>query len=401
LALAELAMLLMRQGRMEEAKKVAERAVVHMPGWSLMQRIRIVLTQDVAKSEEAVRSCPWDGEVWLAYLVLKVRGGAPAPWVEQEIRRVIDGNIYSPGTLVRAGDFLARRRMWTAAAMSARKAIKDGEGLLAAYVLGIRCALGVNDTEWAVSCAKSAAEQALEPWKFFKVIAGLKSVKGKKSVDASSALEELTAKYPEEGEWKERLGEMYFENGELAKAQQVLEDAIARESGKKQASIRTFLLAAEAARREGKLSQAIRLLRLGRSRYPNDLNMLNNLVYALAQDPQTAKEAAALVPFLLGKNKEDFALYDTAALACLRAGDMEGAERHMKKALNLVRQGGYAWLEVYLNAAETQIKLGRYKEAKAHLDRVRNVPSRSPEVERRARDLLAELERRKQDEESL
>ena len=399
LALSELAILLMRQGRPNDARDPALRAARHRPRWSLVQRLNLILAQDPRLADEAVRQCPWDGEVWLAYLVSKVRAGASAEWAEREIGRAVEGNVYSPGILVRAGDFLARKGLMGAAGLAARKAIREGEGLLSAYVLGIACALKTNDKAWAVACAKAAAEQALEPWPFYKLIVGLKSAKGRTDADVVQALERLTARYPGEGLWEERLGDAYFAGGQMEKALDVLEDAIAREQGLKQANVRTFLLAAEAARREGNFDRSVKILRIGRSRYPDDVNILNNLVYVLAQDRRTVGEAVTLVSALVQKSKEDFAIYDTAALVYTRAGDLVNAERYMKKALGLVRQGDYAWLEVYLNAAETRMRMGKYKEARANLDLIRKNPSRSPDMEARVRELLNELGRREQEEE--
>ena len=401
LALSELAILLMRQGRMNEAREPAARAARCMPHWSLVQRLKLILFQDQKLAEQAAANCPWDSEVWLANLVSKVRAGASAEWAEREILRVIDANTYSPGAMVRAGDFLVRKGMVGAASLAARRAIKDGEGLLSAYVLGIACALKANDRAWAAACAKTASEQALSPWPFYKLLVGLKGAKGKTDADVIYALERLTAQYPQEGIWEERLGDAYFEGGQLEKALDVLEDAIAREEGKKQASVRTFLLAAEAARREGRLDRAAKILRIGSLKYPDDVNVLNNLAYVLAQNPQTVRDALALVPALVQKGRDDFAIYDTAALVYMRSGDLVNAERYMKKALSLVRQGDYAWLEVYLNAAETRLKMGKYREAKANLDLIRKTPSRSPAVEARVREILNEIARHEQEQETL
>jgi predicted Zn-dependent protease len=216
--------------------------------------------------------------------------------------------------------------------------------------------------------------------------------------DVVRALEGLAAQYPQERIWSERLGEMYFLQGQTDRAIGVLEDAIAREQGGRHASPRTYLMAAEAARREGNQNRAVRILQMAMGRYPNDPNVLNNLVYTLAQEAGTLAEAKALLPRLIEKGRDDFAVNDTAALVYLRAGDLKRAEEHMRKALTYVKSGDYAWLEVYLNAAEMQIRLGKFKEARESLGLVMKTAERSADVDARARDLQNELTRREREQ---
>jgi tetratricopeptide (TPR) repeat protein len=248
-------------------------------------------------------------------------------------------------------------------------------------------------------CARVGSEQALEPWPFYKLIVGLKTRAGSKDPDVVRALEGLAAEYPSENIWSERLGEVYFLQGQTERAMGVLQDAIAREQGQKKASPRTYMLAAESARCEGKPGRAVSILRLARNRYPDDINVLNNLAYSLAQAQESIGQALALVPDLLGKGGEDFAILDTVALIYLRSGDLKAAELYMKKAITRVKKGDYAWIEVYLNAAETQIKLGKFKEARESLNLVMKTPERSPAMDARAKELQGELtlrEREKQ-----
>jgi tetratricopeptide (TPR) repeat protein len=109
-------------------------------------------------------------------------------------------------------------------------------------------------------------------------------------------------------------------------------------------------------------------------------------------------EAKELLPLLIEKRRDDFAVHDTAALVYMRAGDLKNAEDHMKKALDLVKRGDYAWLEVYLNAAETQMRLGNFKEARESLALVMKTQDRSADIDARARDLQNELVRREREQ---
>lgn len=398
LALNDLCLLLLRQGRTEEAAKAAERALENAPEWSLTWRLNLILKKDPVLAEKAKQACPWDSELWLGYLVTEIRSGKKADWADREVAAVLSGKAYSPGAMVRAGDFLLRQGMTNAACELAKAAIKKGQGLLPAYVLGIQCGIKTGDRAWAVQCARNGAEQALEPWSFYKMIVALKGKRGVRDPDVAKALEALAAKFPAESIWSERLGEIYFLQGQTERAVGILEDAIARERGEKRAGPRTYLIAAEAARREGDIARAIRILKLAKVRFPDDPHVLNNLVYTLAQDDKLLAEAKALLPALLEKGKDDFALHDTAALVYMRSGDLKTAEDHMRKALDFVKKGDYAWLEVYLNAAETQLRIGKFKEARDSLNLVLKTSERSQDVDSRARDLQNELMRREREQ---
>jgi tetratricopeptide (TPR) repeat protein len=128
------------------------------------------------------------------------------------------------------------------------------------------------------------------------------------------------------------------------------------------------------------------------------VNVLNNLIFTLAQDPLYVGEAAALLPELIKAKRDDFAIYDTAALVFMRMGDLQQAEVYMKKALTMVKKGEYAWLEVYLNAAEAQIRLGKYKDARESLSLIMKSPERSTAMDVRARELQDEMTRREREQ---
>jgi hypothetical protein len=72
----------------------------------------------------------------------------------------------------------------------------------------------------------------------------------------------------------------------------------------------------------------------------------------------------------------------------------------MRKALAYVKSGDYAWLEVYLNAAEMQMRLGNLKEARESLGLVMKAAERSADLDIRARNLQNELTRREREQQS-
>jgi tetratricopeptide (TPR) repeat protein len=157
-------------------------------------------------------------------------------------------------------------------------------------------------------------------------------------------------------------------------------------------------LAAEAARREGNIPRAIKILKDAHTRYPTDMNVLNNLIFSLAQDPMYVSEAIPLLPSLLKNQANNFAILDTVALVYLRTGKLAEAEHHMLKALSLVKKSDYAWQEVYLNAAEIQLRLGKLREANETLSSIFKSIDRSSIIDARARALQDELVRKEREQ---
>jgi tetratricopeptide (TPR) repeat protein len=399
-ALNELTILLARQpGRQKEALAVARRAAALRPGWVALRRIEVALSGGNPEIvESAFKACPWDGNLWLAALIVRVKTHKDAAGAAAMVNQAIAAQDRAPGTLVIASDFLLRQGLAEPASVAAREAIARGQGLLSAYVMGLACAIKTRDESWAMRCAREGAEQALEPWAFYKVMVGLKSGGNlKPDADLIRALTGLQTQYPDEGVWGERLGDAYFRQGQSDQAMNVLEESLRRAGTKKPPRIRTYLIAAEAARLESNPAKAVRILEAARKDYPNDPNILNNLVYALAQNSATVGQAVALLPDLLKAGGGSFAVYDTAAVVALRSGDLKAAGDYAAKAVNLVKQGDYAWHEVYLNAAEAQIVLGRYREARQNLEIVRKSAERTPASEARARALLDEVVRRERE----
>jgi tetratricopeptide (TPR) repeat protein len=228
-------------------------------------------------------------------------------------------------------------------------------------------------------------ENALEPWPFYKLIVGLKAQERKIDADMVRALESLNVRYPDEYQWARWLGDVYFSRGDMTHALGVLDDAW-RRRGIKGMGPRAMLLAAEAARLEGRTSQAIDILEAAHAEYPANLSVLNNLVYYMAQNPATLPRAMERLPELLSV-KDSFAVIDTVAMVYLRSGQMEKAAEYMRKALTLVNKGAYAWHELYLNAAEVQIAQGDVESARKLIETVRKDSSRTSAIENRAREL--------------
>jgi tetratricopeptide (TPR) repeat protein len=390
-ALYTLAILSARNNAGTVAREAARRAVEKYPASPIFQRVWVALAEDKrAAVQSAVVACPQDSELWLSHLVVETKAGRDEKWGRAEMDSALNSGYFSPATLVRGGDFFLRRG-WSAAAGSvAERAIRDGQGYLPAYALGIRCALFQTNLNWALTCAQEATDLSVEPWVFQKIIVDLKNRTHQIDTDLVQALEALFARYPKDRQWAGRLGDVYFQRGELGKALGLLTPILKTSQAGDKMQVRSWLLAAEAARSEGKLSNAMALLERARTLYPRDPAILNNLVYYLAQNPQTLGRAQELAEDL-AKETESFEQLDTLALVHLRAGQVAQATEAMRRALQLVQRGDYAWHELYLNAAEIEWAAGRAREARRLVETVRADPRRSSADETRARDLLDKM----------
>lgn len=383
-------------GRMDKAREAVGGAVALLPRSGAARRVQIAVAEgapDVVRA--AYEACPADPEIWLAWVAVRCKAPDGPQWAAAEIKAAVAQDARSAGTLVRAGDYLLRQGLVEAASAAARAAIRNGQGLLAAYVLGIRCALASGDRAWALACATEGASLAVEPAAFQRILVRLKSEDGRVDGDMISALQGLMTRFPDETQWAERLGDAYFRQGRTDDALKTLAAAI-EQGGVQKVNPNTLSLAAEAARLEGRNEQAIGLLEAAYRLHPEDTTILNNLIYSLAQQAATLPRALELLPKLVEKGPKNFAVFDTAALVCLRAGQLAEAEKHMERALELAQPGEYAWHEVLLNAAEMRMNMGGFDAAKRLVERVRKDSRRTHDVELRALDLLREIQVREQ-----
>jgi tetratricopeptide (TPR) repeat protein len=164
------------------------------------------------------------------------------------------------------------------------------------------------------------------------------------------------------------------------------------EGDTKGVSIQTLILAAEAARRDAKVDRAVKILEAAYAMQPERLSVLNNLVYLLAQDPQTLSRARALMPKLLEIGSESFAVMDTAAIVYLRSGDLESAKVWMDKATASLKKDSYSANEVRLNAAELQMRRGEYAAARESIETLRQDATRTDFIDQKARSLLRDIQ---------
>jgi exosortase/archaeosortase family protein len=396
-ALNRLTTFLAWRGRYAEAERAARAAVALLPEAPVLRRILVALTEGEPEDVTAARgACPNDPHIWLAELVTRVNRAADGDadaraWARAFIEDAVASRRFSAGTMTRAGDFLLRKGWTEAATVAARDAVARARGLLEAYVLGLRCAVLNRDEDWALSCALQGIDHARDPSPFYKTVVELKASGRKTDQDMIAALEYLHERFPRETTWAEQLARIYFEKRDTGRALSILRPAMASDLGL--ARVQSLIVAAaEAARLEGDLNRAVEILEVAYALYPDNLNVLNNLVYSYAQKTEWLPQARALLDTLLEKAGNTFAVLDTAAVVYLRSGQLDLANQYMTQALERVDADSYAASEMRLNAAEILYRMGKYERALESLEHVRRDPDRSREVEEGVRRLRENIE---------
>ena len=382
------------------AEAVAREAITLLPDAAVLRRILIALTDgDPNVVAEARATCPDDPEIWLAELVVHIRDAKAAgkadkaavgAWAKTFVEEAVAAKRFASGTMVRAGEFLLKQEVTDAAVTAARDAVARCRGLLSAYVLGLRCAVEIGDEKWALSCALNGVDNALDPTPFYKTIVEIKSLGRNSDADLVTALEYLRERFPDETQWAEQLAYIYFQKRDVGRALSVLGPAMAADLGS--VRLQSVILAAEAARLHGDLPRAINILENAYAMYPDQLSVLNNLVYCLAQEPAHLPRAKELLPALLKMGEQSFAVLDTAAVVYFRSGQLDLANEYMSRALRRVDEKSYGVSETRLNAAEILFRMGEYEKARENLEAIRRYSDRSHEVEMGVRRLRERVE---------
>jgi exosortase/archaeosortase family protein len=394
-ALYELAMLAARQKDTALAKAALQKVLTYSPTSPVVWRALVALADGDRKTIlDAAKHCPDDAELFLTSLVVNVQqaNDEPTQWaaITNSVRDAIADNTFSPETLVRAGDLMLANNKPELADQLAQTAEPRAQGLLAAYVLTLRTSLMLGDIDRALTATLHGIERATNPVPFYRILVDLKVARREVDNDLLSALEYLQENQEDDPRWAEALGSLYFQKGDMRRALTIFGSVIDEDT--KGVQVRTLLLAAEAARLDDKDERAIRILEAAYALHPEQIGVLNNLIYLLAQNPQTLDRAKSLLPKLLELGGDRFAVMDTAAMVALRSGDSAQAKEWMDKALKRLNDGDYATTEVRLNAAEIDIQNGDIEAARRALKELRSDPDRSNYVDQRARRLLRDID---------
>ena len=385
----QLTLLLCRAERFDEARRAAEKAVELLPESPLLWRILISLSRAdrdvIARAREA---CPDDSEIWLAALVAD--GGASAA----DIERAAAAGRYTPEAMTRAAEYLYRNGRHDAAAAAARDATARARSLVPAYVQGVRCALAVRDRVWALACTQEAVRSSLRvPPRFYKTLVELKAGEDGVDVDADmiAALKALRAEEPDNPHWAEMLGFVRFKRGGWEFIDSLNQMTAALEKGA--TGPQPYLIAAEASRLLGNIERAVELLRRGRAQYPDNVPLLNNLVYTLSQHTDGAPAAMVLTPLLMEAGGDDPVVLDTIAHAYVSAGAYEKADDLLVGILSQAAPGSCLWFRARTLEARVALARDKVDMARTILDgilaRSRGIPD---EDLMRASRLRAEVE---------
>jgi tetratricopeptide (TPR) repeat protein len=221
----------------------------------------------------------------------------------------------------------------------------------------------------------------------------IKARQGITDTDMLRALEYLRKQYPTDNKWGEWLARAYFEKGDMRRSLSLFTAVLSDDL--KDVRVKSLLMAAESARLQGAAAMALDVLNSAHASYPAKVNVLNNLIYTLAQDPATLPRARQLLPKLLETPDPGFAVLDTVATVYLRSGEIDKANAYIQKALAVLKPGQYGVLETRLSAAEIYFKLGRFEEARGQLKIIQSAPDVPALVDVGARDLLQRLKNQK------
>ena len=271
---------------------------------------------------------------------------------------------YAPETLARAAMLLLQRDQPAQAAMLARRATADARGLLPAYILGIRCAIAVQDRTWAMECTRNAIQAALRPpsslfRKFIQIRASEPTIDT--SYEMVDVLSNLIRDDPENLLWVETLGYVHFSRGgwEITDAMELMAQALEAGSSNEL----PYRVTAEVHRRLENNAQAIAYLRRGLQQYPGDIAMINNLAYVLARTPGGMREARRYLPVLLEHADENPNYIDTAADIYLRSGQTKEAIPLVRKLEQRVDPGTYLWFRARLHLSLLALRRGDLQQA--------------------------------------
>jgi len=392
-ALHQLVILLARQKQYDQAAKSAEEALIYLPHSAVLWRAMISLKQGNPEIiDRARKACPLDPDIWLAFLVTKAAKDGGGKWLNEEIQMAAARKEYSPGTMVRAGNYLLRKGFTEQACIAARSAIDRGRGALPAYVLGLQCALTSKDSKWALSCVRGCIENAVDPRPFYSLMVNIKYMARINDAEAISALEYLKEHTKKELQWSERLGDGYFQKGDIERANDIFDEITA--GNLKVLKIRSLLLSAEAARLKGDYAKAVKILEDAYAMHPDKAPLLNNLVYTLARNGEKSgdlQRAGELLVKLLQVDGESALVLDTAAMVYMKKGELEKARQYSEKARKLIDKNNYAALEIDVNAAEIMLKMGEIRAAEDMLEKIRRAPNRSQFVDSRLTELLQNI----------
>ncbi len=351
------ALLRIEKGNVTAASQCVDAALSELPDSVALHRLAVRLCSGRAGVvSRAVTACPEDPELWLARLVVACRAGQQDT-LKALVAAACVGVRFSPGALTRGAEYLLRHDRPGLAETVIQHAIAQDDEYVPAYLVGLHCARVQKNLDAAIARANKAAQFAPDPRPFEKQVVRLTMLRNGGNAATCTQLEALRRAFPKEAEWPLRLGCLYMDGDDAERAWHVFAPLCAdARIASLDPSVVTRI--AEAARRTEHLVEAISLLRQAHQQSPENVHVLNNLIYTLNGNDVTRQEALSLVSCLLAID-DSVASLDTASLVYNRVGKHEQALAVISKAMSKLPDDPVdRWAEVYVTAAEARAGAG-------------------------------------------
>jgi predicted Zn-dependent protease len=230
-------------------------------------------------------------------------------------------------------------------------------------VQGLRCALVARDREGAIANAEAALRAAVRPpGSLYQKLVELKSVDGV-STDSGmvEALKRLRQLDPENPLWAEMLGYVRYKRGGWETVEAITQFVDALKIGSTNRS--TYVLGAETSQLMSNHERACDILENAVRRFPNDLELKNNLAYALSHVPERVNQATNYLDALMTYVPANTNFLDTAATVYVRVGNTNAARRALQRLQAIVTEGSPAWLRAQSLEAQMLADAGQYQQA--------------------------------------
>jgi exosortase/archaeosortase family protein len=363
-ALNQLTLLLCRAERLEDAARAAARASELFPTSAVLWRWTISLNsiQD-DRLAEARRHCPDDPELWLADISLAVRDKDAKRLLECALEGTRPRSPFHPEALTRACELMYRYEHRAHANALAAAGVTRANGLLPAYVQGLRCSLLTRDRKGAIANAEKALRAAVRPpSSLYQKLVELKSVGGLSTDNGMvEALKQLRQRDPDNPLWAEMLGYVRYKRGGWETVEAITQFVDALKIGS--TNRMTYVLGAETSQLMSNHERACDILENAVRRFPNDLELKNNLAYALTHVPERVNQATNYVDALMAFAPVNTNLLDTAATVYVRVGNTNAARRALQRLRAIVTEGSPAWLRSQSLEAQMLAGAGHYQQA--------------------------------------
>ncbi|TVQ61690.1 MAG: tetratricopeptide repeat protein [Phycisphaerales bacterium] len=129
-----------------------------------------------------------------------------------------------------------------------------------------------------------------------------------------------------------------------------------------------ILLGAEGLYEAGAYAEAAEFWRAGAERFPDNWEILNNLAYTLVQHLSDPSGALPLAQRAAELSPENPSVYDTLGLAQRELGDLDEAERSLRRGLSLSSTADIAAAAIRVHLAAVRLRQGDRAEAIVLLD---------------------------------